>query len=1136
MTPSPFDRRPLFWVAYAVLSLACLALAWKLVPHAMPVVTLDIKMTREMAIARAQELGAKFGLAPAGARHAVLFNESKMTQNYVELEGGGKEAFARLVAGDVFAPFWWEVRLFKPGVIDEALVRFKPSGAPNGFTRRVPETYVRDGATKALASGAALALARARAAADWGVDFAPYTLLDQSQQVRPSGRVDHLFVFERGEKLGEARVRLRLAVAGDELIEVAPFVHLPETFLRRFAQMRSANDDIARVATIAAGVLYGLGGCILAVLWLLRRGYLVGRPAFLAGLLVASLLAASALANVPIAWFLVDTAQDETTFWVNQAGAALLVLVGGSLALGEVFMAAESLARRAFPDHPQLWRVWSKEAGATREIAGRTAGGYLWVPVQLGFIAAFYYLTNRYLGWWQPSEQLTDPNILASALPAVVPVAMSLQAGMLEECLFRAIPLALGALIGAHYGYRRLGVAAALLLQALVFGAAHANYPGFPAYSRLVELFLPSLAWAAIFLRYGLLPTILMHALFDLVLMSIPLFLIDAPGAGVQRALVIAAGLVPVAVIAWRRVQATHFGALPEALRNGAWQPPAPAPAVAEKPVAAGVIDYRAAWLQRSLPVLGVLGLAGWIVFTPLHADVPALALDREGAIKAAVAALGERGAHPGPEWTRMAVPRSALDDPNQHEWHAFVWREAGPVAYRALVGNALAPPLWEVRLARFEGDVAARAEEWRVAVNGDARVRQVFHRLPEARPGASLARDDAQALVERTLRRGLGADASALQPRGADEQQRPARRDWVFGYADPRVNVGPGAEARVQVALAGDEVVSWGRSLFIPEAWQRAQVERDGRLQLVRKTATGMLAVCAIVALFYAVVAWNRGRCDRRALWTMAALVFAIVLVGSANNWPVTEFQLRTTEPVVRQLLISALANLAGAVLLALLAGLLAGVGVHYARAQTRVTMSGRIPAWVLGVLAALATAGIAATLTTLVPPSLPVWPDLKAQASASPVLGAAAAGVTLLPAVAVTLFLLSVVDRATAGWTHRVALAALALVIVGTALAAVSGREPGIALVQGAIQGATTFGFAWLVLRYDLRSVPWFVATGLVLDAYATASLRATSSGWTVFAVTATVTVALAWYAQSLLAKAQQAPKAPKARLAAR
>jgi hypothetical protein len=59
-------------------------------------------------------------------------------------------------------------------------------------------------------------------------------------------------------------------------------------------------------------------------------------------------------------------------------------------------MASEALTRRAFPHHPQLWRVWSRDAAPTPAILGRTAGGYLFVPVELAFIALFYAWTNRY--------------------------------------------------------------------------------------------------------------------------------------------------------------------------------------------------------------------------------------------------------------------------------------------------------------------------------------------------------------------------------------------------------------------------------------------------------------------------------------------------------------------------------------------------------------------------------------------------------------------------------------------------------------------------------------------------------------------------------------------------------------------
>ncbi|MFO1323387.1 MAG: CPBP family intramembrane glutamic endopeptidase [Burkholderiales bacterium] len=1110
-----WDRKPAFWIAYALVAAAALALAWRLFPLALPLVSLEITMTRDQALAQAEALAGARKLAPPGARSAIVFNQDAVAQNYVELEGGGKPAFARLVEGRAYAPFWWDVRLFKVGEIEEVLIRFRPDGVLDGFIRNVPETYVRDPATQALTAEAALALARKQATDEWNVDFAPYRLLDQAQLTRPSGRVDHQFVFERGEAIGDARIRLAVTVAGDELIQVHPFVHVPESFGRRFAQMRSANNTIASVASVAAGVLYGLVGCILGALWLLRKHSLIWQPALAAGLAIGALLAGALLAGSPSAWFTFSTAQTEASFWWRQIGLALLVFIGGGLALGEVFMASEGLARRAFPDHPQLWRLWSRDAAATGAVAGRTAGGYLFVPVELALIAAFYFVTNRWLGWWQPSETLTDPNILASAVPALAPIAMSLQAGFMEECVFRAVPLALGALIGARFGHRRAGIAIAFVLQAVIFGAAHANYPGFPAYSRLVELVVPAMMWALIFLRYGLLPTILLHTLFDLVLFSIPLFLVDAPGAATQRALVIAAALVPALVVLARRVQTGAWGRFPDALRNRAWQPQvpaagAPAPAAAPRAVQAGALAFA---VQRWMPALGGVGLIAWATLSVLRADVPPLAIGRAEAESQAAAALAQRGVVPGAEWRRLSTTRSAVEDGTQRQWHAFAWREAGRDAYRALVGGALAPPLWDVRFARFDGDVAERAEEWRVTVAGDGRVRQVVHVLPEERAGARLAREPAQALAEDALRQRLALDPATLVLRSADETQRPARRDWTFTYADPRVALGLGGEARVQVAIAGDEVAVAGRSVFVPQTWRRAEEEREGEQQFARYAGAGIIALAGIAALVYAVIAWKHGRNDRRAFLWVGGLALAMVIAGSLNNAPNLAFHLRTAEPIANQWATTILSRLAGSLLLGLLMGLLAGVGAHYAQAHRAARAAWRLPAWTYGVAAALATAGIAAALGSLVPQLMPTWPDLKVPAAAWPWAGAATAGLAVVPAAALMLFLLSAVDFVTDGWTRRLPVVALALALLGVAVAAMAGAPTGLALLQGTIEGVTTLAFAWLVLRFDLRTVPAFAATGVILEAGRSASLAGTDGAWASFALTALIACASAW-----------------------
>jgi hypothetical protein len=167
------------------------------------------------------------------------------------------------------------------------------------------------------------------------VDFAPYRLLEHAQQQRATGRVDHAFVYQRvSDSIGDAHFRLRLTLTGDALTEVTPFAHVPESFARRFQELRSANNTLANGASLAAGLLYGLGGCVLGTLWLLRRHWLLWRPALVAGLVVGGLLGAMSLSAAPTAWFGFDTAQSVDTFWTRQVGTALLLTFGGAAAYG----------------------------------------------------------------------------------------------------------------------------------------------------------------------------------------------------------------------------------------------------------------------------------------------------------------------------------------------------------------------------------------------------------------------------------------------------------------------------------------------------------------------------------------------------------------------------------------------------------------------------------------------------------------------------------------------------------------------------------------------------------------------------------------------------------------------------------
>src|SRR5258708_5111678 len=225
-------------------------------------------------------------------------------------------------------------------------------------------------------------------------------------------------------------------------------------------------------------------------------------------------------------------------------------------------MAAETLSRRAFPHHPQLWRVWAKEPGASIQIFGRTVGGYLLVSIFFAYDVLLYLVMTKVFGWWSPAEALLHPDVLATYAPWLSAIANSFQAGFWEESLFRAVPLAGAALIGDRFGKRTPFLIVGFIVQAIVFGAGHAPYPNQPSFARPVELFIRSIGFGLLYVYFGLLPGIILHFCFDVVWFALPIFLASAPGIWVQRVMVVAMTLVPLGIVLWRRVQAGHWTAL----------------------------------------------------------------------------------------------------------------------------------------------------------------------------------------------------------------------------------------------------------------------------------------------------------------------------------------------------------------------------------------------------------------------------------------------------------------------------------------------------------------------------------------------------------------------------------------------
>jgi membrane protease YdiL (CAAX protease family) len=1088
-------RRPAVWMVLALLSVAATAVGIYYFPQAFSIVALDITMDRGHALDEARAVAERNGLGPAGFREAASFAGDEEAQTFIELEGGGKDAFTRTLREHLYEAYTWRVRHFKDGETNESTIRFTPDGHPYGFVEKLKE----DAPGAALDASAARRIAEDAGTSRWNLNLASFSLAEAGMERRPSGRVDHTFTYERaGETLREGRYRLRLVVSGDRLTEVTHFIRIPEAFKRRYASMRSANEFIGIGATVGLALLYVIGGIGVGMFFMMRRRYVLWRHAAVWGIAVGGLQTLASVNELPLIWMSYDTAIPRSTFLAQQIALVGAGFVGFSVFFGLSFMAAETLSRRAFPHHPQLWRAWAKEPAASIQILGRTVSGYLLVSVFFAYDVLLYLVMTKVFGWWSPAEALIHPDVLATYAPWLSAIANSFQAGFWEEALFRAVPIAGAALIGERVGHRRLFIVLGFVVQAVIFGAGHAPYPNQPAYARPVELIIPSIGFGLLYLYFGLLPGIILHFAFDVVWFSLPIFLAKAPGIWFQQFMVVALTLVPLWIVLWRRVQAGRWTALSSSDLNGAWNPPPPR----ERPTEAPALPHpeipataRTAWLA-----LGAIGLVVCAIAIARQRDNPfgGLPLTREQAETAARQELQKRGVTLSPKWRVMGVPDDGSGGP-----HQFVVETAGDQRWRALLGVYLPTPRWRVRVATFIGDVADRAEEWLMYVTASGEIRNVRHVVPEARAGASLDEAAARGRALTAVKERLGLDAAQIREVSAKPQKQQARTDWKFTFTDTTVaplqdkncvspcsSVAQG-EPRIDVDLAGDEVASVARYVFVPEDWdrrQRAASTRNIVIQIAISVVFGGLLLAAAIG---GMVAWSRGHYAPRLFLAAAAMVLAASAIDIANGWPTVIASLSTSAPLPIQVIGILAVTFIGLTLLAAVVGLAIGALPH------RLAGLGRLPdrdALRLGIAAGLFGAAASALAASLRTPEWAEFPSVGGLGSLVPVLAEGIDPVAgFLTRMAIVTATLLTIERVTASWTRRRLLGVAALATIGFLSVGVpaSAHVAGWAVAGALIAVALVAAYVTL-LRFDITLVTVGLGTMMAVSALARGAQR--------------------------------------------
>ena len=1050
--------------------------------------SVNVSMDRQQAIKAASDASRQFDILDDSFEQASIYNFDDSLRNFVELKQGGKEKFQEIIDNDVYSPYNWMVRTYKEGEIVEAMFQFKPDGTPNGYRIKIPEYYDSDNLDKEDA----LALVEQNINNQWSGNFSEYNLIESSFKEMPNGRIDHSFLFEHNlQDIGEAKYRLRATVSGSIINSVSPFAFVPESFQREFANIRSDNDTIAIFANFAFLGIYLLGIGVTSLIIFYRNGWLKWKKSVLAAAFVA--IFSNILLNLnfyPTIWMAYDTASSKSQFLTEQ----LLGMVANGILmffiLAASFITAESLTRRAFPKHIQIWKTWTSNVANSKRVLNDTIFAYLIVPIKLALVGAFYILMERNFGFWSPASSSFDPNYLASIFPWYTGLAISLQAGFWEEMLFRAVPIAAGVLIGQRYNMRFTGLMVAMVVQALIFGAGHANYPAQPSYARVVELFLPSIVvYGMIYLRLGVVFAAITHYVYDVVLFSLPIWY--SSGYMFDKFMTVVGGLIPFLVILYFRMKHQKWSDVDSTSLNEGFVPTPPKKKTSEEqeiistvPTASNVLNPKIV----GIALLFVIGIFSTLKLSNVEVPINSPSIDKEEAISIANQFLSDNNIKLPDGYNAYAF------DDSSYPASSFIWEELGQETYSSLLGSYVLGPRWKVRFAKFDGPVDSRAREVMVSMDFDGNILRFNNRFPEEEAGKQLSREEAQVLAENALAEYLGMNISAVTLTSAQESQKPNRLDWTFTFTDNNELEYEGAKLQNIISISGDQISGFTKFVFVPEEWIRMKRDREGLSGIIGTlfTVPGAIFVIGLLLMRSFKLLMDRKINVRKGLIFGSFAIFGILSVFNdssfLNNMP-------TNQPIENLMTTYYISSIGGALIaLGLINILLFGTLNKLVQPSiNNIKMKDAILGGVIVALTMIASLVLAGSFQLNLNPNFAIF-NLTSYYPLYDTLNA----YTFFGPIAFNIFLAAMLHDITKGWSNDIKGNLIAYMLVVAVFTSDVGFQYDISssIMIALLYGALIFAIFKFIIKNNYAMIPFYTLFMRFYDRFAASDFGAVSS----------------------------------------
>jgi membrane protease YdiL (CAAX protease family) len=496
-------RTILICLAIALISLFILNRYYR---QAFPEASIDFKVNRSQSQEIAGNFLAGLQLDVSDYRHTAVFDYQNDAKVFLERHLGAQKA--NELMGDKIRLWRWSHRWYKPSQKEEFLVQVTPKGEIVSFDHDVLETtpgeFLHADSAKGLAE---------KYLDQLGIDRNRLELVSQSSENRPS-RADHYFEWElAGFEIHEAKYRYHVTIQGNALGSYNEYLHIPETWYRDYARLRSKNNATSNVAFFF--LLLTVAAMLVFLIHFTRHHDVKWKTALLFGICAAVLSFLSDLNNIPSSLYQYPTTQSFGNYLFREIVLDLLyaLIFGGGIFF--VTASAEPLYREKFSSHLALsslftWRGIRSKPFFVASIVG--------VTMTFAFAAyqTVFYILSQKAGGWAPQDIPYD-NMLNTFFPWVFVLLGGFMPAVSEEFISRMFSVPFFEKIT----HRRW---IAVLIPAFIWGFAHANYEQQPFYIRGIEVGVAGVVIGVMMIRFGILAPLIWHYTIDALYTGLILF------------------------------------------------------------------------------------------------------------------------------------------------------------------------------------------------------------------------------------------------------------------------------------------------------------------------------------------------------------------------------------------------------------------------------------------------------------------------------------------------------------------------------------------------------------------------------------------------------------------------------------